>query len=116
MSGHTPGPWYIGNEGYAHGSEFEIRADAQDFDWYITGVPWGDDVYDQSIPRFNEAEANARLISAAPELLDAAEDSLAAFRLLRVGLLKLAPETIEVIDAHIDELEFVLAKARGDAA
>ena len=60
----TPGPWVVGNGGYPHGSVFEIRT-ADDAEWYITGIPWGDDIYDTSIPRYPEAEANARLIAEA---------------------------------------------------
>jgi hypothetical protein len=59
----TQGVWRIGNGGYAHGAEFEIRT-ADDDDLYITGIPWGDDQYDPGIPRYNAARANAALIVA----------------------------------------------------
>lgn len=58
---------------------------------------------------------DARLIAAAPQLLEACEDGLAALKLLRTGLLDRAPEAIAMIDAHIDELEYIIAKARGAA-
>jgi hypothetical protein len=54
----------------------------------------------------------ARLWSAAPMLLEGAEDAVIALKLLRTGLLEKAPETIAVIDAHIDELEYAIGKAR----
>jgi hypothetical protein len=56
--------------------------------------------------------ADARLIAAAPQLHDAAVDALEAFRLLRDGLSHDA-KAVEMIDAHIDDLEIALMKARG---
>lgn len=62
------------------------------------------------------AEANARLIAAAPMLLEGAVDTVEALKLLRMGLAKRAPEAIPVIDAHIDELQYAIAKAKGQTA
>jgi hypothetical protein len=61
-----------------------------------------------------EEEANARLIAAAPELLEGAQDAVEAFKLLRIGMAN-EPKAIEVIDAHIDELNFAIRKATGAA-
>jgi hypothetical protein len=62
---------------------------------------------------YDEFAANARLIAAAPELYEGALDTVLALKLLRIGLAH-EPKALEVIDAHVDELEFALAKARGD--
>lgn len=53
---------------------------------------------------------DARLIAAAPELLEGAQDAVEAFKVLRVGMLD-NKAAIEVIDAHIDELNYAIAKA-----
>ena len=49
---------------------------------------------------------------AAQMLLEGAQDAVEAFKLLRLGMAG-EPKAIEVIDAHIDELEFAIAKATG---
>lgn len=57
---HTPGPWYIapnwkrGDQGFRHA----IAKDSEGHGWFISFVA-----------NAAEAEANARLIAAAPELL-----------------------------------------------
>jgi hypothetical protein len=116
----TPGPWAIGNGGHTHGTEWEIRS-ADDADWYITGVPWGDDKYDTGIPRYAEAIANARLIAAAPELYgaaEAAEDILESYveflHKMPASELELHPYIPSVEDAF-DMVTAALRKARGDA-
>jgi len=53
---HTPGPWVVGDNG--------VRVYAPDSDTIIN------DPNDWSFPDWDEAEANARLIAAAPELLE----------------------------------------------
>lgn len=57
--------------------------------------------------------ASRPLIAASVMLLEGAADALEALKLLRTGLRERAPETIEVIDAHISELEHAIARARG---
>jgi hypothetical protein len=58
--------------------------------------------------------ANAHLIAAAPWLYDAAEDTAEALALLRIGL-RGNKAAMEVIDAHISELNTALTKARGES-
>jgi hypothetical protein len=60
----------------------------------------------------DEAEANARLIAAAPMLLEAAQDAVEGFKTLRIGL-RDNKAAIECIDAHIDELNYAIAGATG---
>lgn len=52
---------------------------------------------------------------AASYLYDAAEDAAEALALLRIGLLH-DRHALKVIDTHLDELKYALAKARGDVA
>lgn len=67
---HTQGPWHFTNEPNAK------RARGK----FLTVLPVGDTVpvCDVNRHRGPESEANARLIAAAPELLEACEDALAA--------------------------------------
>ena len=68
---HTPGPWMVyvperGQDGHPHnlsiGAETETRAT------YVASVPGG--------AHYDWAQANARLIAAAPDLLAALKDAL----------------------------------------
>lgn len=47
-------------------------------------------------------------IFAATELLEGAQDAVEAFKLLRIGM-QHEPKALEVIAAHIDELEYAIA-------
>lgn len=47
----------------------------------------------------------------AERLREAAEDAVKAFKLLRVGMLD-NKAAIAVIDAHVDELEYALARGK----
>lgn len=73
---HTPGKWCVGNGGYPHGAEFEIRS-ADEADIYITGLQWASpgDPEVGAMPTYTQAEANARLIAAAPDFAEAAPDA-----------------------------------------
>lgn len=67
---HTPGPWIVVDEDYGQvirGAEVERGQDGAKFQWrdYV-GTTWGS--------RSVVTEANARLIAAAPELLEALID------------------------------------------
>lgn len=60
MSKHTPGPWWLDDDGFiasGNGDTYETIADPHCSDLDI-----------------DEREANARLIAAAPELLEALEE------------------------------------------
>lgn len=102
---YSPGPWQIdldmlkGGHILVHNADYGIAK-----------------VYDEEAGMRGVNEANAHLIAAAPMLAEGAQDTVEALKLLRVGLVEKAPETIEVIDAHIDELSYALARARGETA
>lgn len=113
---HTPGPWCIGNGGHAHGAEWEVRS-ADDADWYITGVPWGDDTFDPGIPRPKQAYANARLISVAPEMLAMLKGMLP--KNVCITNPRWADSEVVPIDVTLGELRAVaalIAKATGGRA
>ena len=95
MNKHTPGPWFV-----CHKSPFIVRA--------------GDDISGRHIahigpanytPRFDIDEPNARLISAAPDLLEALERLVSVARDVDHGYM----------DQAIDNAESAIAKARGQS-
>lgn len=77
VSGHTPGPW-VANERNVAGV-IEITAD----DYYIADVIGG---------LVERQKANAHLIAAAPELLEACKAQHRAIDLLMARLIALDPE------------------------
>lgn len=98
---HTPGPWVV--EGDWLQNERGPYNDGQYLSICMSATRWAD----------------MNLITAAPELFEGAQDTVEALKLLRVGLANgvIDPaKMIEVVDAHIDELAYAIAKARGEAA
>lgn len=100
MSQHTPGPWQIQGE-EIHSAE------------YVLGAVYGIDDYSEED---TEADANARLIAAAPELLQACQELIRAYveeYILReeVGL---GDEEMEMAQARAArQARTAIAKARG---
>ena len=99
MSAHTPGPWQV-EEGFSvvgtlrTVTEYFVRRDGQD-------IAIAADILD---PKTGEpSEANARLIAAAPSLLDACEDAARLLQALNTGT---GPGTVR------DALEFAIAAAK----
>ena len=110
MSGakHTPGPWSV----FKAAHTIQIDKGAKPKGKRPCIVEWGG--FDcNDMPRATNL-ANAHLIAAAPMLLDACEDALKALRLLRVGMAK-DVKAVEMIDAHISEIEYAMLAARGEA-
>ena len=97
MAEHTPGPW-------------EVRGR-----WYIGKADDPSSLAEvkscYTVPASNEAEheANARLIAAAPDLLETAE------HLLSLLGARFRPEDIAVVRAR-KGLRAAIAKAKGDAS
>ena len=107
---HTPAPWFTGyndpttvypEEGFRRDNALHPLAKVFDFD--------------------GEAKANARLIAAAPELLDALEDILAAVKMARTMR---APAGHYDEDVYYNGIDFapqldiaaeIVAKAKGEA-
>lgn len=95
MADHTPGPWHIrGKQSIrGHGGE------------YIAKTNW------------QNGEANARLIAAAPDLLEALETSL-AFVAAWAGVYQLNHELKDFHPKHaevIAQIKVAIAKATGAA-
>ena len=72
MSKHTPGPWSIDNPKKGHVC---ISAPESRF-WDLAKVVWQNDCDAELGQPSPQEEANARLIAAAPELLEALESLL----------------------------------------
>jgi hypothetical protein len=71
---HTPGPWSV-EDPIEHELSI-VEAGKQDYEWkFIATVPYGGQ-NDGDFPR-SVADANARLIAAAPDLLTTLRDLLA---------------------------------------
>ncbi len=109
--GHTPGPWEVAGElSHLRVNRYNSEnPNACDGIRQIALVTQGD----YEIPHYGEAEANARLIAAAPELLAALDELLASY----VSLVNSGdagswnPET----DAEVKAARAAIAKAKGGA-
>ena len=117
MSGHTPGPWEIRYA--ANGCPYTITTTASgNFDKMPGRVGsqilrWGSFM----LPSSAEARANARLIAAAPELLEALEQ-IAAPAMVPLDQLPDADQPNGWRDVAVERIELaraVLAKVRGAA-
>jgi len=103
MDKHTPGPWFVGNapshsaKAYARrpGDNVRLVANCEQHEWIERSAA--------------ENRANARLIAAAPELLEACRECLAALRDYREWRGIKEPE-IECA-ALIRQLEAAIVKA-----
>lgn len=100
---HTPGPW-INDGGLVNGRESRER--------YAPGVSI--DIFNYSdwgVELRDEALANAALISAAPDLLKAANDALAGLRYIRRAHNALSGVNLDSIEIA---LVAAIIKAQGD--
>lgn len=99
MAEHTPGPWR------ANGNTIE----ADDKDGRSSIVAWGSDDRESCVPE-GEAEANNRLIAAAPDML-AALQQIACFE---KAPRRTAAQANAAIDAAIYEARAAIRKATGE--
>jgi len=104
MNKHTPGPWFVD-----HKSPFLVRA--------------GDDIDGRHIahigpanytPRFDVDEPNAKLIAAAPDLLEAAQLALQIAESWIHDQLD-GTSSIDGALLHLDPVRAAIARARGEA-
>lgn len=110
---HTPGPWIHCTDGYPRPDVRAASGRAVAITWMVcSSTPKTTASYQA---RCEEDRANARLIAAAPDLLEACEEALIAIRKLPISLTRDAPEWQEpMIAAHLRLLEAV-EKARGES-
>ena len=97
MSKHTPGPWVVAGPNLIDQADAGIWGSGE-FDFVICDMQR--DGYEDA-----EQKANALLISAAPDLLEALERLVSAARDVDHGYL----------DQAIDNAESAIAKARGQS-
>ena len=108
MSKHTPGPWFVA---YNYGHMTGVRAKNEDIGrwvaqaWCQTSQPTSADAHARQV---EQNEANARLIAAAPELLE-------ALQACEMRLTHLAQDSHPVIE-ELKQARAAIAKATGEAA
>ena len=104
MSKHTPGPWAVFDKNIQAGGLLPIVHRTK---WWAHGI---DEIEDA---------ANARLIAAAPELLEAAKKALGALNALHIQgdvACVVEPEGEIYLRPVINALRQVIAKATGEQA
>ena len=107
MSNHTPGPWAVEDP---MGFELSIvEANKETYEWKFIAHCTLPDGEDDDFPR-DVVEANARLIAAAPALLEACKEALSDCRILRDLTGQTHPG---FITAMIDNLRGAIATAEG---
>lgn len=105
MSKHTPGPWTVGMAGqYGTHNVNIIYAGADNSVATVYGLPMHTKL-ENIEPRWTEGLANARLIAAAPELLEALQE------------IANDPDSFEVLTQwQRDQVRAAIAKATGESA
>lgn len=106
MNKHTPGPWLLRTAPTSAGLCHIVSA----ADWrgafiYGDGIRKG---FDDALPKAQELAANARLIAAAPDLLEAAIQAEKVIDILWVS------HHSNRTDAALDLLRAAIAKATGE--
>lgn len=99
MSGYTPGPWVVNGAGGSLSVVARLK-------------PAGVLVSAYREPAENEEIPNARLIVAAPELLEAAKEAMKTLTSLRLALNELSGHKVGQYVAE-GRLRAVIAKAEG---
>jgi hypothetical protein len=109
---HTPGPWSV-EDPFDHELVI-VQAGKATHDWqFIATIPHGGKP-EGDFPKVI-AEANARLIAAAPDLLDLARKNLETFQDYRTLFVALAkPIMVEAMNVAIEANKAVITKATGE--
>ena len=118
---HTPGPWYVGTEFNDQGRHIyaaqKVRHEDGD-EWHPLIACTDDD------ERLVDWQANARLIAAAPDLLDELKRLRRAYvslletgrdRIIQAGGQCDTVEAMEAADPHLKSSLAAITKATGDA-
>ncbi len=114
---HTPGPWSLKTVPTSDGSCHKIgpfpsasRVHSETHACvYASGIRLG---IDDSTPVARELLANARLMTAAPELLEALHQLIVVIGLTAIKY----KSDLDVLQAAVDEARAVIAKATGSAS
>ena len=96
---HTPAPWRVSSES-PHIIKKDYRAIGSDAGFLIASTMGNDNSGFYASEQ--EADANARLIAAAPELLEALEELIAA------------TQHLDPCQATVDKARAAIAKAKGE--
>lgn len=109
MSKHTPGPWRYALDGDSNNDmRHAVLANVNDL-WVAACYRSGTTAKHDSSPEADqEAEANARLIAAAPAMLEALENMTA---IVRIGY----PKSNSPLDKQIRAAEAAIKAAKGGA-
>ena len=113
MTEHTPGPWRGVEQ---DGGTWALLSLSVHYGPILAGARFID--VNMGIGSVAENEANARLIAAAPELLDALHDTLAHFESIIARIddgAKIYPADRAALDARFRQARTVLAAAHGEA-
>jgi hypothetical protein len=107
---HTPGPWLVSLDGFAR-KGWAACPTVYACDSDLRYIAFCND--DMTVGEPTDNEANARLIAAAPELLEAAQRSAAA---LRSGGIVPSATGDNPLEWLLHQTEAAIAKATGEAA
>lgn len=100
---HTPGPWHVEVWDYSHASPPRKELNVQNGSNLLATVAWDEGKENPYTVQTAEAQANARLIAAAPEPLEALRE---AKKLMEAnGWAGHAPNTIALMRAAIAKAE-----------
>ncbi|AZC19572.1 hypothetical protein [Pseudomonas sp. CMR5c] len=105
MNKHTPGPWSSSEPYQAESGAVVVSIDAPTHGALAEVIWQMEDDHDESRPS-PECQANAHLLTAAPELRRALEDCVRVMELDLAGL--------RVIQPELNQARAALAAARGD--
>ena len=101
MTKHTPGPW-------EHSGRFVYRRVDDDYRFEVASAECARDA---TLAQSRKAEANARLIAAAPDLLEACYSMLNVHMAAKIGAQAEACKGFD-LEYHFDKLRKAIAKAQ----